>query len=73
MSIQMAAARHGFPLAGVRSEVRLDRTVPGEPAFTYTLELDGPLTPDQEGHLRAAAAECPVGKTLTGRATIRAN
>ena len=71
MTVQMSAAKHGFPLTGVRSEVRIDRTIPGEPSLTYSLELDGPLTEEQIRHLRNAAAECPVGKTLTGRITLQ--
>lgn len=71
MTAQMTAAAHGIPLAGVRSEVRLDRTVPGEPVLHYSLEFDGPLSADQVERLRAAAAACPVGRTLTGRVTVR--
>ncbi|MFO0848571.1 MAG: OsmC family protein [Gemmataceae bacterium] len=71
MTAQMTAAAHGIPLTGVRSEVRLDRTVPGEPVLHYALEFDGPLSADQVARLRAAAADCPVGRTLTGRVTVR--
>lgn len=72
MTVQMTAAKYGYPLAEVRSEVRVDRSAPGAPALDYSLEFGGPLSEEQIAHLRTAAAECPVGKTLTGRVTLRA-
>jgi putative redox protein len=72
MTVQMTAAKHGFPLTGVRSEVRIDRSIPGEVTLNYALAFDGPLSNEQITRLRGAAAECPVGKTLTGRIALRA-
>jgi putative redox protein len=71
MTVQMAAAKHSYPLTGVRSEVRIDRNKPGEVALNYSLVFDGPLSDEEINRLRAAAAECPVGRTLTGRITLR--
>ena len=71
MTAQMVAAEHGYPLTGVRSEVRIDRTDPDAPVLSYHLTFDGSLTPHQQRHLREAAAGCPVGRTLTGRITLR--
>ena len=66
MTVQMSAAKHGFPLRGVQCEVRLDRTVPNVVTFKYALTFDGPLTAEQSAKLRDAATRCPVGKTLSG-------
>jgi putative redox protein len=71
MTAQMTAAKHGYPLTGVRSRVGIDRTDPDRPVLNYSLELDGPLTPEQAQHLREAAAGCPVGRTLLGTITLR--
>jgi putative redox protein len=71
MTAQMYAAKHGFPLAGVSSDVRLDRSVPGEVTVQYALTFDGPLSEDQVEQLRTAARECPVGRTLSGKIAIR--
>jgi putative redox protein len=70
ISVQMHAAKHGFPLSGVSSEVKIDRSVPGEVALHYTLAFDGPLSKNQIEELRTAAANCPVGKTLSGKITL---
>jgi putative redox protein len=72
MTVQMAAAKHSYPLTGVRSEVRIDRSKPGEVTLNYSLVFDGPLSDEEINRLRAAAAECPVGRTLTGRIALQA-
>ena len=71
MTVTMDAAKRGYPLAGAKCEVRIDRSNPGAVALDYALELDGPLTPAQRAELLDAAARCPVGRTLTGPITLR--
>lgn len=71
MSARMSAAKHGYPLAGVECDVRVDRSVPGSVTFEYTLAFDGPLTGEQVRHLREVAAACPVGRTLTGPIALK--
>ena len=44
ISLWMYATRHNIPLAGLATEVSLDRRVAGEAVFEYGLELDGPIT-----------------------------
>jgi uncharacterized OsmC-like protein len=60
-----------MPLERAGAAVRLDRGRPGEPVLTYELEMHGPLTDEQRQRLAEAAANCPVGKTLTGTISVR--
>ena len=71
MTVRLYATEHGFPLTSAASEVRIDRSRPGEVALRYTLTCDGPLTADQLAQLHEAAQRCPVGKTLTGGLVVR--
>lgn len=71
MTVWKAAAEHGVPLAGARSEVRIDRSAPSGVVLSYTLAFDGPLTDEQAGRLRAAAGRCPVARTLGGPIAVR--
>jgi putative redox protein len=73
MTARMYADDHGLPLAGVRSEVRIDRSVPGEAALNYSIEFDGELSGEQVRRLREAVSRCPVAKTLTGKLVLRAD
>ena len=61
----MYATRHNMPLAGLATEVSLDRRVAGEAVFEYGLELDGPITEGQRQELLQAAQSCPVYQTLS--------
>ena len=70
MTARMYAEKHGLPLAGVRSEVQIDRSVPGTATLNYSLEFDGELSDEQIGKLREAVSRCPVAKTLTGTLTL---
>lgn len=72
ITAQLSAEKHGFPLTGASCEVRLDRSMPDKVTLRYALKLEGPLTAEQTAHLRAAAARCPVGKTLSGAITLEA-
>ena len=71
MTVKMSAAKHAMPLAGVTSEVRIDRSNPNEVVLSYSLKFEGLLTEEQIAHLKRAAANCPVSKTLTGKLLCR--
>lgn len=71
ISVEKAARTHGFPLAAVACEVRIDRSFPGTVTLNYHLTLDGPLTAEQRAALNEAARDCPVGRTLTGAIAVR--
>jgi putative redox protein len=61
------AASQSIPLAGIMTEVTLDRQTPGEAVFRYALDLKGPLTEEQRRELLQAAQSCPVHQTLAGK------
>ena len=65
--VRKYAASHEIPLAGVTTEVTLDRQTPGEARFHYALDLKGPLTGAQRRELIQAAQGCPVHQTLAGK------
>jgi len=64
ITVRLSATKHGFPLHEASCEVRIDRSVPDRVTLRYALSLGGPLSAQQDAHLRAAAARCPVAKTL---------
>src|SRR6266853_1287535 len=72
MTVQMFAAKHGFPLTGAKCEVRIDRSVPGTVTLRHSLRLEGPLTAEQSAQLHEVASRCPVAKTLTGAIILHA-
>src|SRR5581483_8990640 len=65
ITVEMYAAKHGFPLRGVTTEVRLDRSQPAEAILLYALTFEEPLTAEEKEQLTAAANNCPVGRTLS--------
>jgi putative redox protein len=64
--LRIYAANHGIPLAGIATEVSLNREIPGEGVFAYAIELRGDLTDGQRQELLQAAKSCPVHQTLSG-------
>jgi putative redox protein len=71
ITLEKTARQQGIPLERAGATVRLDRGRPGEPVLTYELVMEGGLTDEQRRQLAAAAANCPVGKTLTGVISVR--
>jgi putative redox protein len=65
--VRVCAKNKNIPLAGVVTEVNLERRDPGEVVFRYALELKGPLTEEQRWELIQAAQSCPVHQTLAGK------
>lgn len=70
MTVQMAAAKHGIPLRSASCKVRIDRSLPKAIGLVYQLELVGDLTEEQRFTIHAAAADCPVNRTLSGKLTV---
>lgn len=64
ISVRLKADELGLAVAAVRTEVSLDRTVPGKAVYKYSLQLDGELTADERATLEEAAARCAVSQTL---------
>jgi putative redox protein len=71
ITLEKTARQHGMPLERAGATARLDRGRPGGPVLTYELEMVGALTDEQRRQLTEAAANCPVGKTLTGAISVR--
>jgi putative redox protein len=71
MTARMHAAKHGLPLTGARSEVRIDRSAAGEATLLYTVEFEGELSEAQTRELNVAVAHCPVARTLTGKLEVK--
>lgn len=72
MTVRIAAEKHNYPLTGVAVTISLDRSVPEDFAFDYSLELEGELNDTQRAHLARAAAQCPVSKTIAAKPRLRA-
>ncbi len=72
MSLRMCAEKNNIPFTEIRTTVALNRTVPGEVAFAYSFEVNGPLTREQQEVLRRAAESCPVRRTLSGKISFTA-
>ena len=68
--VRVYANGHNIPLAGMVTEVTLDRQTSGETVFRYALEPKGPLTEDQRRELMQAAQSCPVHQTLGGKISL---
>jgi putative redox protein len=71
MTARMYAEKHGLPLTGVRSQVRIDRSTQGEATLHFSLQFDGELSAEQSQRLTEAAGNCPVARTLTGKLVVR--
>ncbi len=73
ISVEKCAAEHGIPLESVEAEVRLDRSLHSEVRLIYSLAFRGAITEEQRDLLKAAAAQCPVQRTLAGTIACRAS
>ncbi|MFI5329660.1 MAG: OsmC family protein [Desulfobaccales bacterium] len=69
--LRIYAANHGIPLAGITTEVSVQRDSPGLAVFAYAIELSGDLTAEQRQELLQAAKSCPVHQTLSGQISFK--
>ncbi len=69
--LRIYAANHRIPLAGITTEVFVNRELPGSAIFAYAIELSGDLTNDQRQELLHAAKFCPVHQTLSGQISFK--
>jgi putative redox protein len=67
MAVRMFAAANGIPLAAVSTKVGLSKPDATTTRFTYSLKLEGDLSPNQKAALQEAARACPVRQTLSRR------
>jgi len=67
MAVRMFAAANGIPLAAVSTKVELSKPDATTTRFTYSLKLEGDLSPNQKAALQEAARACPVRQTLSRR------
>ncbi len=67
MAVRMYAVANGIPLAAVSTEVELSKPDATTSRFTYSLKLEGELSPNQKAALQEAARTCPVRQTLSRR------
>lgn len=67
MAVRMYAAANGIPLAAVSTSVELSKPDATTTRFSYSLQLDGELSPGQKAALFEAARTCPVRQTLSRR------
>ena len=72
MAVRMYAVANGIPLKGVSTQVELSKPDATTTRFSYSLRLEGELTPGQEGALYEAAHRCPVKETLSRRIEFHA-
>jgi putative redox protein len=64
MWIRMQADQRGIAVGPIEVSVRLKRDLPDEAMYEYTVNLEGPLSPEQRALLLEAADGCPVRRTL---------
>jgi putative redox protein len=64
ITVRLKADELGLAIAAVRTEVSLDRTVPGKAVYKYSLQIEGQLTADERATLEEAASRCAVSQTL---------
>ena len=72
MWLRMYADNHKIPLTHIETTVSLDRSQADEVTFNYWLDISGPLSSSEKKKLLAAAASCPVHKTLSKTITLTA-
>ena len=65
MHLRMYADTHNISLDEVQTTVTLDRSLPNEVIFEYSIDLVGSLTKEQRQRLLQIAKTCPVHKTLS--------
>lgn len=72
MAVRMHADFNGISLASVSTQVELSKPDAMTSRFSYSLQLEGQLTPEQNAALHAVARSCPVRETLSRRIEFHA-
>jgi putative redox protein len=65
MHLRMYADHHNISLDGVSTTVTLDRNLPNDAIFKYSIDLKGSLSEEQRSVLLRIVKTCPVRKTLS--------
>jgi putative redox protein len=65
MALRMVAENHSIPLSSVETTVALDRSIPDEVCFEYSVALTGDLTESDKQKLMQSLKSCPVRETLS--------
>ena len=65
MHVRMYADHHNISLDEVLTTVTLDRNVPNDAIFKYSIDVKGSLSEEQRRMLLRIANTCPVRKTLS--------
>jgi putative redox protein len=71
MTARIYANEHGWTLGDASCNVRIERNVAGDVEFIYSIHLPG-LTAAQLQEIDVLLQRCPVARTLTKKATLRA-
>jgi putative redox protein len=71
MHLRMYADHHNIFLDEVRTIVTLDRNLPDEAIFKYSIDMTGSLSDEQRVKLLQIAKTCPVHKTLLKKISIQ--
>lgn len=69
--VRIYADKHNIPLSGISSQVTLDRSLPDETVFEYSMDFQGVLSKEQREKLIKVAKTCPVHKTLSKKISFR--
>ncbi len=70
--LRMYADKRGIPLSGVAVKLRLNRQMPGETIFQYSVDLQGDLTEEQRRDIQRQIVACPVSQTLLKNISFQA-
>lgn len=65
MEIRIFADRHDIPIEEVRTAVTLDRSLPDQSLFRYSVDLKGPISEQERRRLLRVADACSIHKTLS--------
>jgi putative redox protein len=71
MYLSMFAQEHSIPLSSISTTVILDRSMPNEVCFEYSVDLSGDLSETDRRRLLDEIKSCPLRQTLSKKVTFR--